>query len=495
MKKVFRMPSSAESTGDAVPMYHDGTYHIFSLTPAPGTTVYPPRLRTTWSHTVSKDLIHWEDLPTALYPSDRAGDPDTSGIWTGCALYGEGQYHIFYTGYALENEYQQTICHATSPDGIQWEKDAANPVVSPKVDEYEPLDWRDPYVFYNEEDRQWWMLLSARKNQGPPTRRGCVVLYRSEDLVRWTYYGPLYVPYHTNCPECAEMWKEGNLWYLSYSRFSEWGDTIYRVSESPFGPWRTPKMTGIGGRRFYAAKSLQNDEGRRLYFAWAHDRANRSDTGEWYWGGAFCVPHEVIPSPEGEISVKMPREILQIYPRSGDVRYTSMLGDGSQQGHTVRLNSLQTLSYGFLAVEGNRFLFRCKAKPNLAYDHFGIVLKSDKNLSRYLLLQIEVGMQRVSLLDMPQDVDPFWQQSCQSVLEPKASGPDGPRVSEKPFHFQDGDEIDIKVLVEDDMVEIFVGEKVALTFRSYAQSDYALGLLAQDADVTFSDIEIAYPEE
>lgn len=66
----FRKMSFADSTGDAIPFYHEGKYHIFSLTSPPGTTVYPARLRTTWSHSVSEDLVHWEELPTALYPGE-----------------------------------------------------------------------------------------------------------------------------------------------------------------------------------------------------------------------------------------------------------------------------------------------------------------------------------------------------------------------------------------------------------------------------------------
>ena len=37
----FRKMSFADSTGDAIPFYHEGKYHIFSLTSPPGTTVYP----------------------------------------------------------------------------------------------------------------------------------------------------------------------------------------------------------------------------------------------------------------------------------------------------------------------------------------------------------------------------------------------------------------------------------------------------------------------
>ena len=45
--------------------------------------------------------------------------------------------------------------------------------------------------------------------------RGCVVLYRSDDLMNWRYFGPIYQPYHTNCPECPEMYRIGDNWYLS----------------------------------------------------------------------------------------------------------------------------------------------------------------------------------------------------------------------------------------------------------------------------------------
>lgn len=141
--------------------------------------------------------------------SGEGDEPDASGVWTGSVIYGEGQYHAFYTGYCLTAEFQQTICHATSDDGITWTKDIANPVITPMTELYEKLDWRDPYVFYNEEDENYWILISARRLDMPVTRRGCIVLYRSKNLKDWTYYGPIYSPGHTNCPECPEMYKMG----------------------------------------------------------------------------------------------------------------------------------------------------------------------------------------------------------------------------------------------------------------------------------------------
>ncbi|MCC8065790.1 MAG: GH32 C-terminal domain-containing protein [Clostridiales bacterium] len=488
--ELFRKMSFADSTGDAIPFYHEGKYHIFSLTPAPGTTVYPARLRTTWSHSVSEDLVHWTELPTALYPGEGL-EPDASGVWTGGVVYGEGKYHIFYTGYCLEAEYQQTICHATSDDGITWEKDPANPVITPLVELYEKLDWRDPYVFYNEEDKCYWMLLSARKLDMPITRRGCIVLYRSKDLKSWEHYGPLYAPGHTNCPECSEMYKIGDNWYLSYSRFSEFGNTIYRVSKSPFGPWRKPKNDGIGGRRFYAAKSMQDDAGRRFYFAWAHDRAEQSDYGEWYWGGTFCLPHEVVATEDGELAVKMPKEYETQFTEPIDWNYVPVLGEPVRYGQNCfEVDSISKCTYGFLNHNEESFLFKCKIMPREVYDHFGILLKSDREASGCLLLEFDVAMQRASLLNLPMDTDPFWRQSCQAVPPATAPGPDGVRVAEKTFAIMPGKEIDIKILVDHDMVEVFAGEKVAFTYRVYQKPEYEIGILAQDARVEFYDIEL-----
>lgn len=486
----FRKMSFADSTGDAIPFYHEGKYHIFSLTSPPGTTVYPARLRTTWSHSVSEDLVHWEELPTALYPGE-GDEPDASGVWTGSVIYGEGKYHAFYTGYCLTAEYQQTICHATSEDGITWTKDAANPVITPMIELYEKLDWRDPYVFYNEEDKCYWILISARRLDMPVTRRGCIVLYRSKDLVNWEYYGPLYSAGNTNCPECSEMYKIGDTWYLSYSRFSEFVNTIYRTSKSPFGPWKKPKKDGIGGRRFYAAKSMQDDNGRRFYFAWAHDRAENSDRGEWYWGGTFCIPHEVVATADGQLDVKLPEEYVNCFKEKVDWKYLPVMGEYKLYGDTtVELDGCGTTAYGFLEQPEEKFLFTGTVIPKEANDSFGILLKSDWEASGCLFLEFDVAMQRVSLLSLPMGVDPFWEQSCQAVPKATEPGPDGVRVAEKTFEIKDGQTIDVKISVDHDMVEVFVGEQVAFTYRIFRKPEYELGLLAQDAKVEFANIAI-----
>lgn len=279
--------------------------------------------------------------------------------------------------------------------------------------------------------------------------------------------------------------------HLSYSRFSEYVNTIYRVAKSPFGPWRKPKKDGIGGRRFYAAKSMQDDDGRRFYFGWAHDRADRSDRGEWYWGGTFCVPHEVVATADGGLDVKLPKEYEHVFEKPVAWDYIPVLGNAELHGdRLVEMDSVSTCTYGFLGHNEESYMLKCKIMPREVYDHFGILLKSDKEASGCLLLEFDVAMQRVSLVNLPMGVDPFWVQSCQAVPPATEPGPDGVRVCEKTFDITEGSEIDVKIIVDHDMVEVFVGEQVAFTYRIYAKPEFETGLLAQDARVEFYDIEI-----
>jgi len=48
----------------------------------------------------------------------------------------------------------------------------------------------------------------------------------------------------------------------------------------------------------------------------------------------------------------------------------------------------------------------------------------------------------------------------------------------------------LKLSIDHDIIEAFIGEQVAFTYRIYAETQYECGLMAQDARVEFYDIEI-----
>lgn len=103
----------------------------------------------------------------------------------------------------------------------------------------------------------------------------------------------------------------------------------------------------------------------------------------------------------------------------------------------------------------------------------------------------EPAAQRVSLLNYPMPVDPFWEASVASMATAALPGPDGPRVAEDFLTFRDGEPIDVKILVDRDLVEVFVGETVALNYRWYDAAEFELGVIVQDGGATYEDIAIA----
>lgn len=488
---IFRRLSNGLSCGDSIPFYHEGTYHLFFLSVPENTVRYPERVKNTWQHVVSKNLIDWEEMPPVLLPGEGT-DLDKDGCWTGSVIYAEGKYHIFYTGYHIDSEFPQTICHAVSSDGIAFEKDPDSPLILPDTRYYESIDWRDAYIFYNEEEKAYWMLIAARKNSGPSNRRGVVVLYTSQDLKHFEHQGVLYEPWHTNCPECPEMYKMGDYWYLVYSRFSERAQTIYRVSKSPYGPWRTPKFDGIDNRRFYAAKSLEDDRGRRIYFAWTPERENQSDEELWQTGGDYAIPHQVIPMKDGNLKVVMPEEI-QTYLKEKELSFTfeRKLGTIKRYGNrALEVSSVGTLSYGFFQVESENFMMECDIKASDCADYFGLTINTDEDVDHGYLLAFNRAAQMVSLNKLPAPLDPFWSTlSGKPIIPPEV---DGPRVCEKPFPFNDGDIISVKCVLTETMIEIFIGELAAFSYRTYQKMPCRIGIFAQDCNAEYHNIRFTF---
>lgn len=169
-------------------VYFEGEYHLFYQ--------YNPLGNTwghmSWGHAVSKDLLHWEELPVAL--------PEENGemIYTGSVvvdrkntsrlcLQGKPCLVAVYTGSrAGDKEIKQRRLQvqdiAVSNDrGRTWQKYEGNPVLDLHM-----TDFRDPSVFWNEARQKWIMTVAL-------SREHKVVFYSSSNLKHWeqeSAFGP-----------------------------------------------------------------------------------------------------------------------------------------------------------------------------------------------------------------------------------------------------------------------------------------------------------------
>jgi len=287
---------------DTIPFFWRGEYHIFYLRGGIG--------KVPWEHIVSTDLMHWKELATALLPDGPPDGPDGMNMFTGSVMEHNGTFHIFYTGDNSRNTNgAEFICHATSPDLITWTKHPRQAFRADGVT-YRNSDFRDPYVFWNEADKAFWMIICAREAKTGKPVQGVA---RSTDLVSWKQVAPLNYdpPLGQGTPECPDLFRIGETWYVLHSPSA--GTTDMRYAANIRGPYYSPPTPTIDTPILYAAKRTFDGK-RHILTGWIRDLTGARDGGGWCWGGDQCVPREVYAGARGQLLFRPVPEALAAFP-------------------------------------------------------------------------------------------------------------------------------------------------------------------------------------
>ena len=258
-----------------------------------------PAEGTAWRLLKTGDLFSFEELGETICQGNRSSQDYYA--FTGCVIRARGGYVIFYTGHNpyLTDTPKEAILRAWSEDLVHWEKDRTFRLAAPEG--YEPDDFRDPFVWYDEETHFYNMLLAARIGRGK--RDGITALARSRDLDTWEFKEPFYSPnaYYTHeCPDYFDL--EGRS-YLLFSEFTDRRVTQYRIYD---GAWSFPAGGDgqLDGRAYYAAKTALLN-GKRYAFGWVPTKEGCDDAAPWQWGGTL-VAHELRKGPGGSLECHFP---------------------------------------------------------------------------------------------------------------------------------------------------------------------------------------------
>ena len=161
-------------------VYYQGEYHLFFQYNPFGDTWG----HMSWGHAVSKDLVHWKELPVAI---PELGD---EMVFSGSAVVDYGNTSGFgtpenpamvaiYTA-ATPGKQAQALAYSTDK-GRTWTRYAGNPVLDIGSGEF-----RDPKVFWYAPENKWVMAVVMAVEHK-------VRLYSSKNLKDWTLmsdFGP-----------------------------------------------------------------------------------------------------------------------------------------------------------------------------------------------------------------------------------------------------------------------------------------------------------------
>ncbi len=472
---IFYRPADG-FVGDVMPFYWNGLFHVFYLKKAALPPARGGAEDTPVAHLVSIDLAHWEEWPLAVSPG-APGQPDASSCWTGSVVERNGVFHLFYTGHEGPN-IPQTICHATSRDLRAWGKDRRNPILRADPRWYHPMDWRDPFPFWNEEAGEYWMLLAARVKDGPPNRCGCTALAASPDLEHWEVRPPLWTPRLYFTHECPDLFRWGDRWAFVFSEFNDRMQTHYCLGESLAGPWIAPADDAFDGRAFYAAKTA-SDGRRRFAFGWNPTRAGDTDAGQWEAGGTMVV-HELKPKADGSIAAGPLPEVEALFARPHPLSFfRTLYGQWDANETSFTAHPTDGLAACLLGDMPDPCLIRATLACPPGTRAGGLLLRTQPDLDVYYQVRWEPDRRRVAF-------DHSQRRGGEPVLVERPV-----ESAQPPFGTPPGGSVELKVFVEGSVVVAYIDDRVALSCRAYDRRGGQLGLFVVQGEATFSEVSVA----
>jgi beta-fructofuranosidase len=298
------------------PIYFAGKYHMFFQYNPEG-SIWG---NMSWNHAISDDMLHWKNYPLAF--TMTPGGPDAAGCFSGSAILtehgGKPRVYAIYTG-VVKDKVRETVrneglresqCLAWSEDPVlgQWTK-LPQPVIPAPPKGLAITGFRDPSV-WKQSDQYFLTVGSGVENVG-----GCVLLYKSKDLIDWDYLHPLasgtWDGKYTSNPvgdgemwECPEFFALDGGYVLIYSSMGKvfWQSGVLDRSTMKF---KAKKSGLLDLDSFYAPKTQLDAQNRRILWGWIPERRPPSEMIEAGWSGMMSLPRLLSLDPDGSLRMRI----------------------------------------------------------------------------------------------------------------------------------------------------------------------------------------------
>lgn len=328
-------------------IYYKGKYHLFyqhfPYAPVWGTMH--------WGHAVSEDLIHWEHLGIALFPTKAY---DQNGVFSGSAIEKDGELYLYYSAVryletddenihiAPGDHYETSQAMIVSKDGYHFDNWKDKKKIIPVIMDEEIANrahTRDPKVWKDGE--HYYMILgSTYEEQG-----GRVLFYRNGDAGEWEYVSQYRSKQFGKVLECPDLFRTGGEYVfvgspmhvsedgLEYAHQAMCTLVDYDASACEMKLKQEMRLIDYG-MDLYAPQTNVDKDGRRVMIAWMRmpkaagekKSATGQDTDcqpggaapeEIPWRGMMCLPR-VVEVEDGHICFRVHPEVLKYFENRTD---------------------------------------------------------------------------------------------------------------------------------------------------------------------------------
>jgi levanbiose-producing levanase len=296
-------------------VYYKGLYHLFYQ--------YNPHGNfwgdMSWGHATSPDLIHWDEQAVAMHANSTeevfsgsvvADTRNTSGLGTEkapplVALYTS----VYKAGSGHEAGVQAQSLAYSIDDGKTWQQYAHNPVLTLTP---ESRQFRDPKVSWYAQGGYWLMTAVVADAH-------VVKLYRSDNLIDWTFLSDFTLP---DIPHRGALWEMPDLFALPLDgdparqkwvmivNVNPWSiaggsGAMYFIGQFDGTRFMPDDVASAGsdptryqwldhGADYYAAGTFSNaPAGKALTIGWMSNWDYASHVPTSPWKGAMALPREL----------------------------------------------------------------------------------------------------------------------------------------------------------------------------------------------------------
>jgi beta-fructofuranosidase len=252
-----------------------------------------------WFQTESFDLVNWGNKGVAIKPEYSF---ESHGIYSGSGLVHKDILYLFYTANKRDEQWNRhaSQCFVTMDEKGNITKQDT-PIIKSQPEGYTE-HFRDPKV-WKEKDK-FYMVVGAQRED----LTGCVLLYQSNDLKKWSWVGELKTNernfgFMWECPDYFELQNHGILLFSPQGLDSK-GDSFQNIYQSGAFVGK-PLDTSTGyfdhgvfqeldvGFDFYAPQTTLSPDGRRLLVGWMGLPDIEYPTDVEGWAHCLTIPREI----------------------------------------------------------------------------------------------------------------------------------------------------------------------------------------------------------
>ena len=290
-------------------VYFNHTYHLF-FQYYPKDIVWGPMH---WGHAISKDLMHWTELPIALYPDSLGYIFSGSAVvdsnnTSGFGKKGKIPMVAIFTHHDPKGEkagtevfQNQSIAYSLD-NGNTWTKYSGNPVLkNPGI-----RDFRDPKVMWYAKQKKWVMTLATKDH---------ITFYSAPDLKNWkkeSEFG-LRAGAHGGVWECPDLFSlklNGKTYWILVVNLNPGGPNGGSATQYFAGSFDGNKFIPIDsntrwldyGPDEYAGITWSNTGNRKIFLGWMSNWQYANQVPTQAWRNAMTIPRELeLQESKGQI--------------------------------------------------------------------------------------------------------------------------------------------------------------------------------------------------